>query len=268
MTDRRPICKVSHPLPHVLLITLDREKQLNAIDNQGHWELDDIVCRFEEDESLWVAILTGTGRAFCAGADLKEWLTSTTSTEGRTSRNSSMPAGGFGALSNRSLRKPVIAAVNGIAFGGGMEILANCDMVIVSEQARLGLPEVKRGVSASAGALPRLARTLGIQRASEMALTGRVILPLEALSWGIVNKVVPHAQLTDTALAVARELIQNSPDSIIYTKAALREGLGVEEATRKTNSEWKKRLDASENLIEGLTAFSAKRAPKWSNPKL
>jgi len=149
-----------------------------------------------------------------------------------------------------------------------MEILANCDMVIVSEQARLGLPEVKRGVSASAGALPRLARTLGIQRASEMALTGRVILPLEALSWGIVNKVVPHAQLMDTALAVARELIQNSPDSIIYTKAALREGLGVEEATRKTNSEWKKRLDASENLIEGLTAFSAKRAPKWSNPKL
>lgn len=263
---RSKVCQTSRPEEHIFLITLSRPEALNAIDIQGHWELEETFNEYESDPSLWVAVITGNGKAFCAGADLKEWL-------GRaekkpSARESAYPDSGFGALSGRRSRKPILAAVNGLAFGGGMEMVANCDMIVASENASFGLPEVKRGVSASAGALPRLIRTIGLQRASEMAMTGRTITPEEARAWGFINRIVPHKQLLSETMKLAREIAKNSPDSLIYTKSALREGWGVDEATRRTASDLRAKLDNSDNLKEGLRAFNEKREPRWGVPKL
>ncbi|KAI7160476.1 ClpP/crotonase [Hortaea werneckii] len=206
-------CVVSYPAPGVLLVRLNRPKELNCINMDGHAELDAIWQWMDEEPNLSVGIVTGTGRAFCAGADLKEWNTS--NSKGR--RRTTMPPSGFGAISRRTGRKPIIAAVNGIAFGGGTELIVNCDLVVASRKATFALPEVKRGVVAFAGALPRIVRTIGRQRAMEMALTGRTVPADEAYQWGLVNKVVGDGEGEVVAAAVdyAKMIAENSPDAVI-----------------------------------------------------
>ncbi|KAJ9635918.1 hypothetical protein H2199_008272 [Coniosporium tulheliwenetii] len=122
---------------------------------------------------------------------------------------------GFGALSRRSGLKPVIAAVNGLAYGGGCEIIINCDMVLASPSATFALPEVKRGVVALAGALPRLIRTVGRPRAMEMALTGRTVSAKEAESWGLINRVVEEGGVVEAAVEMAKSVAENSPDAVV-----------------------------------------------------
>lgn len=182
-----------------------------------------------------------------------------------------MPSSGFGGLSRRGGKKPVIAAVNGIAFGGGMEIVINTDIVIASEAATFALPEVKRGVVALAGALPRLVRTVGKQRAMEMALTGRTLSAQEAASWGLINKVVPAGELLQEAISVAEAIAENSPDAVIVSREGVKmgwDGVGAEEATRVWAEQWYPRMDMGENMREGVRAFVEKRKPKWVPSKL
>lgn len=184
-----------------------------------------------------------------------------------------MPPSGFGAISRRNGRKPIIAAVNGIAFGGGTELIVNCDLVVAAQKAAFALPEVKRGVVAMAGALPRIVRTIGRQRAMEMALTGRIVPAQEAKEWGLVNKVVGDGEGEVVAAAVeyAKMIAENSPDAVIVSREGIKmgwEGVGAEDATRIANDSWYPRLLAGENIKEGVKAFVEKRKPRWKAAKL
>ncbi|KAF2192399.1 ClpP/crotonase [Zopfia rhizophila CBS 207.26] len=177
----------------------------------------------------------------------------------------------FKPLSRRLGKKPVIAAVNGLAMGGGCEFVVNCDLVFAAETAMFGLPEVKRGVAPIGGALPRLIRMIGLQRASEFALTGTPISAQQALEWGFVNKVVPVEKVVDEAVKYAAAIAENSPDAIICTRAGLRQGwetAAVERAVEITLEREFAELQKGENILEGLKAFSEKRKPVWKGSRL
>ncbi|KAF1353998.1 ClpP/crotonase-like domain-containing protein [Delphinella strobiligena] len=218
-------CVLSYPAPSVLLVRLDRPKALNCINSEGNFELD----------AIWNWL------------DQEPTLRSTSEGEQRQ-----RPDSGFGGLSRRGGRKPVIAAVNGLCLGGGCEMIVNCDIILASSRAIFALLEVKRGVVAFAGALPRIVRTIGRPRAMEMALTGRDVTAAEAAEWGLINKVVKGEEeraVIDEAIEYAKMIAVNSPDSVIVS----REGI---------------KLGWEGNIKEGLKAFVEKRKPKWKAAKL
>jgi enoyl-CoA hydratase/carnithine racemase len=177
-------------------------------------------------------------------------------------------------LSRRTGKKPIIAAVNGLAYGGGCEAVVNCDLVFASaDHASFGFPEVKRGVFASAGALPRIMRIIGKQRAMEMALTGRVISAREAKKWGFVNDIVEGkaAEVVAKAVEVAQIIAANSPDAVIVSRQGVMmgwEGGSVEEGSRLFVETFGPRLAKGANIKEGLKAFVEKRVPHWTDSKL
>ena len=256
-------------------MTMSREKDLNCTSAAAVLEMTAAFRWFDAEPSLTVAILTGAGKkAFSTGADLKEWnaKVAEAAAAGKDTRGAG-PGNVPGAegLSNRRGKKPFIAAVNGMALGGGCENVVNCDLVIASDRATFGLVEVKRGLAPYSGVLPRLIRTVGLQRASEFALTGKIIDANTAEKWGLVNKVVDPDQVVPEAVEWAKQIAEISPDSIICTRAMLREGwttADVVEATKISNErEWKE-LQKGENMQEGLRAFKEKRAPKWTGPRL
>lgn len=271
------------PAPSTLLIVLNNPKGLNCLSTSMHYALSALLSWFDAEPTLNVAIVTGSGRAFCAGADLKEWNENNAArAEGKSSGDGrrEMPRDGFGGLSRRMGKKPVIGAVNGLAFGGGMEIVCNLDMVVASKSAVFALPEVKRGVIALAGALPRLVRTVGKPRAMELALTGRTISAQEAREWGIVNAVTEDAPVeadflerpvVKKALEYASEIAGNSPDSVIISRAGIIQGWedgSAEHASQNIVELYSKRLNEGENISEGVKAFVEKRAPRWVPSKL
>ncbi|OJJ01216.1 hypothetical protein ASPVEDRAFT_129329 [Aspergillus versicolor CBS 583.65] len=259
--------KLTFPTPHILLVTLSRPKDLNCINSTGNAELHAVWEWMDEEPSVRVGIITGEGRAFCAGADLKEWNNSAQSSKPRAP----MPRSGFGGLSRRTGKKPIIAAVNGLALGGGCEMITNTDIVISSEKAFFGFPEVQRGVVAWAGALPRIVRTVGKQRAMEMVLTGRRVEAREAEKWGFVNEVVGSEKVVERAVEVAAQIAENSPDAVIVSREGVKmgwEGVGAEEGTRLIIESWEKKLNAGDNIKEGLRAFVEKRKPQWGESKL
>lgn len=178
---------------------------------------------------------------------------------------------GFGGISSRrTLTKPLIAAVNGIAYGGGTELILNCDLVIASEQAKFALPEVSRGVIAAQGGIPRLSNAAGHQLASEMLLLGRPISAADAYTrYNIVNAVVPHNNLMSKALEWASIIISNSPDAVRSTKKALllaKEHGMWEGSKQHFASPLHQAAMTGENIKEGLVAFNKKRNPSWKNP--
>ncbi|KAG8793520.1 hypothetical protein FRC12_002480 [Ceratobasidium sp. 428] len=252
---------------------MNRPKSLNAMTQEMRDDIGRVMDWFEYENSLWVIIITGTGRAFCAGMDLKSWLQNQSSGERGEAEAMAKDTTGFASLARRRCVKPIIAAVNGLAMGGGVEILLNCDLVVASRDAKLALPEVKRGVVAAAGGIPRLQRIAGHQLASELLLTGRTITAEEAHTrYRFVTRVVPPSQVLSTAIELANEIVANSPDAVWSTKKALLEGqqyASLEEAVIKHNlSEESKSVYQGDNIREGLLAFNEKRKPKWTNPKL
>lgn len=165
----------------------------------------------------------------------------------------------------------MIAAVNGICYGGGCEAIINCDIVVAAKKATFALPEVKIGVAAQAGALPRLIRTVGRPRAMDMALTGRTIAAAEALEWGLINKVVGDGEVVAAAVEYAKMIAANSPDAVIVTRESIKmgwEGVGAEDGTRISNEIWGPRLLTGENCKEGVASFVEKRKPRWKPSKL
>ncbi|KAJ5178896.1 hypothetical protein N7492_002106 [Penicillium capsulatum] len=272
---------VSFPVPHVMLVVFNRPKALNAMTSAGQYDLESLWTWYDNEPSLRCAIITGAGRAFCAGMDLKEWNeTNARRANGEHARQPPMPRTGFGALSRRHGKKPIIAAVNGLAFGGGMEIVANLDLVVAAQSARFSLPEARRGVVAMAGSLPRLARTIGRPRATELALTGRSITATEAREWGLINAVVEDGiadgpvlerPVVKTALDYAASIVGNSPDSVIISRAGIVAGWedgSAENASRLLSETWESALNDGENLHEGIKAFAEKRDPRWVDSKL
>lgn len=275
---------VSTPSPHVLLVTLNRPKQLNSMRREMHYLLDRLWQWYDDEPSLRCAVITGTGRAFCAGADLKEWhdkhkepgaapsAAAAAAAKEEEVKTEKWNDNGFGGMSNRRGKKPIIAAVNGLCLGGGMEMIINADMVLASETAQFGLPEVSIGVIALAGALPRLIRLVGRARASEMALTGRTYAAHTMLDWGVVNRVVRSpADVLDEAVRWAAEVAGKSPDSVIVSRAGLMGGWDAEDPKTSTlGVEYGlyARMDAGENMQEGVLSFVEKRKPVWKDSKL
>jgi dehydration protein DpgD len=242
---------------HLAFITMHRPEVMNALHPPAHEELDTCWNDFAADDDTWVAVLTGAGeRAFSAGNDLK-W----TAKHGVPR----MPKSGFAGITARfDLRKPVIAAVNGVALGGGLEIALACDVIVAAEHATLGLPEPRVGLLAAAGGVHRLPRHLPLKIAMGMMLTGKPITAGEGHRLGLVNEVVPAGQLPAAAERWARTIAECSPLSVQATKQAALDGLDrpLRDALF-AHYPAVDRLWTSEDAIEGPRAFAEKRPPRW-----
>ena len=244
----------------IAYVTINRPEVMNVFHAPAHEELSEIWCDFRDDPNVWVAILTGAGdRAFSAGSDLKY-----VAQHAGEPRTITVP-GGFGGITNHfECAKPIIAAVNGYALGGGFEIALACDIIIAADHARFGLPEPTVGVMAGAGGVHRLPRQVPFKVAMGMMLTGRHITAEEAYRIGLVNEVVPFKDLIPTAERWAQEIMRCAPLSVRASKQSAMQGLDLPlEAAMNANYYWVERMNQSQDVIEGPKAFSEKREPKW-----
>ncbi|HWU81808.1 MAG TPA: enoyl-CoA hydratase-related protein, partial [Caulobacter sp.] len=245
-------------------VTINRPDVMNALHPMANAELAEIFDDFAADPDQWVAIITGAGdKAFSAGNDLK--YTAEAMARGEPLRT---PTSGFAGLTARfDLDKPVIAAVNGLAMGGGFEIALACDLIIAEENAIFSLPEPKVGLAALAGGLHRLPRTIGLKRAMGMILTGRRASAQEGVELGFVNEVVPAGEVMAVARRWAQDILACSPMSIRASKQTAHRGLdepSLETAYRGQDAYPAiKALFKSADVREGPLAFAEKRAPKW-----
>ncbi len=245
----------------VLEVTLDRPKA-NAIDAATSRLMGEVFTQFRDDPGLRVAILTGAGeKVFCPGWDLKAAATG-------EAPDSDYGKGGFGGLQElRGLNKPVIAAINGVACGGGLELALSCDMILAADHASFALPEIRSGTVADAASI-KLPRRIPYHIAMEMLLTGRWMDAEEAARWGLVNRVVPAEGLMGAARALADDLAAGPPLVFAAIKEIVREaeGMAFQDAMNKvTKSQFEtvERLYRSEDQKEGARAFAEKRDPVW-----
>jgi acetyl-CoA C-acetyltransferase len=245
---------------HVLEVTVNRPDSRNSLHPPANDELDQVFDAFFADPDLWVAILTGAGdKAFSAGNDLLY------SASGKPMW---VPKNGFAGLTGRrDMRKPVIAAVNGFAMGGGCEIALACHLVVADVTARFALSEVKVGLVAGAGGLVRLPRAVPRKLATEMILTGRRLSAAEALEHGLVNRVTEAGQALEGARELAREILSSSPTSVRVSLQIMSETEAIPDVIDAVThpSEALDELMVSEDSIEGVTAFAEKRPPRWRN---
>jgi enoyl-CoA hydratase/carnithine racemase len=245
---------------HVATVTLARSEALNAISGHMADELAGALLRAAADPNAWVVVLHAEGeKAFCVGADLKErnrlddagWL-----------RNRILIRSLFDTL--RALPQPTIASVFGFALGGGFELALNCDLIVASEDAIFGLPEVGVGIVPGGGGTQVLARKIGVARAKELILTARRIGALEALEMGLVTRVVDQEALHKATLELAEEICRNSPVAVREAKRAIDRGFDVplEQGLELEDLAWRRAV-ASEDRPEGIAAFNDKRDPRW-----
>ena len=249
-------CKIERE-GRLLVVTLQRPDVLNALHPPANREIAKAFDDFAADPELWVAILTGAGRAFCAGNDLKYQATG--------GDMSGQPSTGFAGLTARTdLVKPVIAAVNGVAMGGGFEIALACDLIVASEDATFALPEPRVGLAALAGGIHRLPRQIGLKNAMGMLLTGRRVSAQEGQRLGFVNEVVPKGEALAGAKRWAAQILECAPLSVRASKQAAYQGLelGLSEAMASPYDELR-RMVKSEDFVEGPKAFAEKRPPRW-----
>src|SRR5688572_8594397 len=243
--------------PGVALIQLNRPKELNALNLQLMQELRDTLQQLDKNDSVRVIIITGNEQAFAAGADIKQMADK--------SAIDMLTIDQFSTWDQiRKTKKPIIAAVSGFALGGGCELAMTCDMIIASETAKFGQPEIKIGVMPGAGGTQRLTKALGKAKAMELVLTGKFLSAEEASARGLVNKVVPVEMYLREALQLAREIAQMSPIAVQLAKEAvnrsfethLDEGLTLERKNFYL-------AFASEDQKEGMKAFIEKRKPEY-----
>jgi enoyl-CoA hydratase len=240
---------------HVLILTLNRPKAKNAFNAELSRALSAALDRFEQDPELRVGILTGAGGSFSAGMDLKALLTG--------EQAFTKERGGFGIMT-RPPDKPLIAAVEGHAVAGGMELALCCDLIVAAEDSRLGLPEVKRGLVAVGGALFRLPKRIPYHVAMELALTGESHPAERFRELGLVNRVVPKGQALEAAFELAKAIAQNAPLSLAATKQILvKSWEWSEEQAWPEHRKIANKALRSKDATEGSRAFAEKRAPIW-----
>jgi len=246
----------------IAYVTINRPDALNAIDPETNDELAAAFADFRDDPEVWVAILTGSGeRAFCSGADLKTLIPHYVrlSEEGRLG---SVSLGGI--TRNFDCWKPLIAAVNGYALAGGLELVLACDLRIASENARFGQPEVRWGLIPGAGGTQRLTRALPLAKALELMLTPTQLTADEALKFGLINRVVTGAELMNAATDLANTLIGMGPLAIRRTKQAAMQGLDMTLAQGlDLEMDLFRATLASEDAVEGPKAFAERRKPEY-----
>ena len=239
------------------LITLNRPQAMNALNNQLMHELMDALETFDKNDGVGAMVITGNEKAFAAGADIKE-MADKSIQEMMDQDHIAV----FGRV--RTIRKPVIAAVSGWALGGGCEVALSCDMIVASESAKFGQPEINIGVIPGAGGTQRLARAVGKAIAMEMILNDRRLTAQEAYQFGMVNRVVPVERYLDEAMKLAEEIASRAPMAVRAAKKminqayerTLSEGLAVEKQEFYN-------LFATEDQKEGMQAFVEKRPPQW-----
>jgi len=248
---------------HVTTIMLNRPQVMNAIHKPMHAELQVALDAFAGNAEQYICVITGAGdRAFCAGSDLKAAAASTGIVGG------GYPKNGYAGLTERfDLHKPLIAAVNGVAMGGGFEIALSCDLIVAAENARFALPEPLVGAVALGGGLHRLARQIGLKQAMGMILTGRSVTAEEGARLGFVNEVVPAGELPAAVDRWCGQILECAPLAIRASKETVMRGLdepSLADGIRKQETypcfaAWKR----SEDALEGPRAFAEKRAPRW-----
>jgi len=244
---------------HLLEVTINRPEARNSLPFKAHHELSDVFDAYEADPELWVAIITGAGdKAFCAGADLKS-----------AAQGGSMPLSGFAGLTSRSKIKPVIAAVNGFAFGGGFETTLACELAVADPAATFALSEVRVGLFAAAGGTVRLPRQVPRKVAYDLLLTGRAIDAAQALAYGCISRLSEPGKVMEAARALAAEIIAASPTSVRLTMQSIRDGDAYADADEAARAVMAgptiDSLLVSEDMIEGTRAFAEKRKPLWRN---
>jgi enoyl-CoA hydratase len=236
----------------VMVISIDRPSVRNAVDLAAARRIHEALDRLDSDAAIRVAVLTGTGGTFCAGMDLKAFAAGSLP---KTSR-------GFAGLTHRPPSKPIIAAVEGFAVGGGFELVLACDLVVASEESSFALPEVARGLSAGAGGLIRLPRKLPVNLAMETALTGRSWSGSELARWGVVNAVVPAGEALTAARGMADAVARMAPMAVEVSKRVMLQSAHwpIDEAF-DIQEPWIDAVRRSADAQEGARAFAEKRAP-------
>lgn len=248
---------------HLTVVTINRPEVMNCLHPPANRELDDAFNDFSEDPDAWVAVITAAGeKAFCAGNDLK-W----TAENGQAAVRKGLDSlkGGFGGITRRfDCYKPIIAAINGLAYGGGFEIALACDIIIASSHVKFALPEVKVGLIAGAGGVHRLPRQIPYHVAMGYIMTGRPMTADEAKNFGCVNEVVPSGDLMTVAEKWATEIMACAPLAVRAAKEVSNVGFGVSipDAFAKSYPGAEK-MAKSEDMIEGPKAFAEKRKPQW-----
>ncbi|HEX2071865.1 MAG TPA: crotonase/enoyl-CoA hydratase family protein [Thermoleophilaceae bacterium] len=239
----------------VLLITLNRPDARNAVDAALAQGVAAALTELDEDDELGVGVLSGAGKGFCAGMDLKAFVSGESPhVEGR----------GFAGIAQRSADKPLIAAVEGFAVAGGLEVALACDLIVAARGAKLGIPEVKRSLVAAGGALLRLPQRIPYHVAMELALTGDPIDAERGHELGLVNRLADPGAAVDVALELADAVAANAPLALVASKRIV-----VESAAWDPNEAWLKQGEiagpvfVSEDAREGATAFAEKREPVW-----
>jgi enoyl-CoA hydratase len=248
-----------HVTDGVMVMTLNRPERRNAVNGALARQLRAALDRLDSDLSLRVGVVTGAGGSFCTGLDLKALA------DGEdVMKEAVVPGGGFAGIAEALPVKPLIAAVEGFAVAGGLEIALACDLIVAAEDAQFGIPEVKRGLIAGGGALLRLPRQIPQRIAMELALTGSIVPVERMLQHGLINRVVPKGTALQAALALAGEITENSPLGVRASKEI------IQRSADWTTSEMFERqraimeaVLASEDVREGAAAFAEKRKPFW-----
>ena len=240
---------------HVELLTINRPEARNAINRATAVALGEALDDCASDDDVWVVVLTGADdKAFSAGMDLKAFATG----------EFPITDQGFAGITQRDFPKPILAAANGSALAGGFEILISCDLVVAADHAKLGIPEVARGLIAGGGGLIRLAKLIPPAVAYEMALTAEPIDAQRAYDLGLVNQVVPGSQVIEAALALAERIAKNAPLAVRTSKRVMKQSRELsEEESWKINNEAFGAIGASSDALEGAIAFAEKRPPNW-----
>ncbi|HSS23938.1 MAG TPA: crotonase/enoyl-CoA hydratase family protein [Mycobacterium sp.] len=239
----------------VLTITINRPAQKNAINREVAVQLASALDLLDSDPTLSVGVLTGAGGTFSAGMDLKAFAGGQTPI---------LPGRGFGGITRAEVRKPLIAAVEGWALGGGFEMVLACDLIVAAQDAKLGLPEVKRGLIAGEGGVIRLPQRIPYHVAVKVLLTGEPISAVDATQYGLVSELTESGAALASAQELAQRIAVNAPLALARVKTVLREiqGLDDAEAFTRQDKDAHSLLD-SEDAHEGALAFAEKRAPVW-----
>lgn len=239
----------------IMTVTLNRPKAKNAANKALAEGVAAAMDQLDSDDSIRVAILTGAGGTFCSGMDLKAFVSGETpNIEGR----------GFAGLTESTPKKPLIAAIEGYALAGGLELAISCDLIVAADDAKFGIPEVKRGLAAAAGGLMKLPRQIPQRLAMELALTGDFISAQRAYETGLINEVVPSGTALEAAKALAARIVANGPLAVAISKQVV-----LQSENWSAEDMWQKQQElvmpvfTSEDAIEGSVAFAEKRAPNW-----